>query len=55
MGTEILSLYPPHTHTHEDPHGDPHTHGRSENLAKIGPVHVEINGLTEIDKKYFKN
>ena len=28
VGTEFLSPYPPHTNTHGDPYGDPHTHGR---------------------------
>jgi len=31
VGTELTSPYPPHTHTHGNPHGDPHTHGRPDN------------------------
>ena len=33
VGTEFLSPYPPHTHTHGDPHGDPNTHGRPAGLT----------------------
>ena len=41
MGTEFLSPYPPHTHTH----GDPHTHGRPGRLRRMyagGMNSVEI-------------
>jgi len=30
VGTEFLSPYPSRTHTHGDPNGDPHTHGRPD-------------------------
>ena len=33
VGTEFLSPYSPHTHTHRDPHGDHHTHGRPGSLV----------------------
>jgi len=32
VGTEFLSTYPPHTHTH----GDPHTHGRVQGCRGNG-------------------
>jgi len=34
--TELLSPYPPHTHTHGDPHGDTHTHGRVQGCRGNG-------------------
>jgi len=33
VGTEFLSPYPPHTHTHT--HGNPHTNGRPEKWTQI--------------------
>jgi len=47
--TEFLSPYSPHTHTHGDPHGDLHTHGRPGEQGTLYYMKVHTSSTVEYD------